>query len=75
MHREIGTAGPIGDRPGRVIDLKVLFGDEPKRYFFLAVVNDPDTAYGIVCESTWESRQIWRSDFVDILRTMKIKKD
>jgi hypothetical protein len=71
---EIGTAGPVGDRPGRVIDLKLLFGDEPKRYFLLAVINDPDTAYGIVCECTWESRQIWRSDFMDILRTTKIKK-
>ncbi len=71
---EIGIIDDVGNRRGRVIDLKRLFNDDPKRYFLLAVINDPDTAYGIVCECTWESRQIWRSDFMDILRSMKIKK-
>lgn len=71
---EIGTAQPVGDRPGRVIDLKRLFDNEPKRYFLLAVVNDPDAAYGIVCECTWESRQIWRSDFLDVLHSARFKK-
>lgn len=71
---DAGTAQPVGDRPGRVIDLKRLFDGEPKRYFLLAVINDPDTAYAIVCECTWESRQIWRSDFMDIIGTLRIKK-
>jgi DNA-directed RNA polymerase subunit RPC12/RpoP len=70
---EIGSIEDVGNRRGRVIDLKRLFDGEPKRYFLLAVINDPDTAYGILCECTWESRHIWRSDFMDILRTTKVK--
>jgi hypothetical protein len=71
---ELGIIDDVGDRRGRLIDLKLLFGDEPKRYYLLAVVNDPETAYGIVCDCTWESRQLWRSDFVDILRSARFKK-
>ncbi|HZZ79063.1 MAG TPA: hypothetical protein VFE62_11120 [Gemmataceae bacterium] len=69
-----GTSKNVGNRPGRVIELKRLFNDEPKRYFMLAVVNDPETAYGILCECSWEHRQIWRQDFLDILASMKIRK-
>ncbi len=69
-----GAIDDVGDRRGRVVELKLLFNDEPKRYYFLVVVNDPDTAYGIVCDCTWESRQLWRSDFVDMLRSARLKK-
>jgi hypothetical protein len=70
---EIGAFEDVGDRRGRIIDLKLLFNDEAKRYFLLAVVNEPASAYGIVCDCTWESRQLWRADFIDILRTAKFK--
>ncbi len=73
---EIGTVENIGNRRGRLIDLKRLFNDEPKplRYHLLAVVNEPDIGYAIYCDCTWESRQIWRQEFLDILAKMEFKK-
>jgi hypothetical protein len=64
----------VGNRRGRMIDLKLQFNDEPKRYYLLAVINEPDSAYGILCECTWTSRQIWRQEFVDLLRTLNVRK-
>jgi hypothetical protein len=69
-----GSNKNVGNRPGRIIELKRLFNDEPKRYFMLAVVNDPTAAYGILCECSWEHRQIWRQDFLDILGSSKFRK-
>lgn len=73
---EIGTIENLGNRRGRLIDLKLLFNDEakPLRYHLLAVVNEPDQAYGIFCDCTWESRQIWRQDFLDVIATLDFKK-
>lgn len=72
---EQGTQDDIGNRKGRMVDLKKMIGDEPEphRYYLLSVINDPDTCYVIVCECSWASRQIWRQDFVDVLRTLKVK--
>ena len=71
---EIGTVGDVGNRRGRLIDLKLQFNDEAKRYYLLAVINEPDIAYAILCDCTWESRQIWRQDFLDVLRSLIVKK-
>lgn len=71
---EFGTIENIGDRRGRLMDLKLQFNDEPKRYYLLAVINEPEVVYVISCDCTWESRQIWRQEFLDLLGTMKIKK-
>ena len=69
-----GIVDNVGNRRGRLIDLKLQFNDEPKRYYLLAVLNEPDSAYGILCECTWESRQIWRQEFLELLRTLNVKK-
>lgn len=71
---DTGAAEDIGNRRGRLIDLKKLLLDEPKRYYLLAVVNEPDMGYAILCDCTWESRQIWRQDFIDVMRGMNFKK-
>ena len=71
---DTGTLENVGNRRGRLIDLKLQFNDEAKRYYLLAVINEPDIAYAIVCECTWESRQIWRQDFLDMLRNLNVKK-
>ena len=55
--------------------MKRVFNDEPKRYFLLAVINDPGIAYVVLCECTWESRQIWRQEFLDLLRSLTVKKE
>jgi len=70
---EIGVLENIGNRPGRLIDLKRLFNDEPQRYFLLTVVNEADSGYAVLSECSWDSRQIWRQDFLDVMRSMKFK--
>jgi hypothetical protein len=72
---ESGTEGDVGNRRGRMVDLKLQIGDEPEpqRYYLLSVVNDPDACYAILCECSWKSRPIWRQDFLDVLRTLRVK--
>jgi hypothetical protein len=67
--------GDVGNRRGRTVDLKLQIGDEPEpqRYYLLAVVNEPDVCYAILCECSWKSRPIWRQDFLDVLRTLRLK--
>jgi hypothetical protein len=71
---EDGISSMIGDRPGRILDLRLQLGNEPKRYILLAVADGGDQHFAIRCDCTWESRQIWRQDFLDLLRTFQLKK-
>ena len=72
---DTGTIEELGDRRGKLVDLKLQFNDEPKRYQLLAVINEPEIVYVIVCDCTWESRQIWRQEFIEVLRTLRVKKE
>ena len=71
---DTGSLEDIGTRRGRTIDLQLLFDGEPKRYYLLAVVNEPDACYAILCDCTSEHRQIWRQDFLEVLRSLQVKK-
>jgi hypothetical protein len=71
--KEIGAKIDFGNRTGRMIDLKLQFHDKAMRYFLLAVMKEGDVTYAIVCDSAWESRQIWRQDFLDVLRLLSVK--
>jgi hypothetical protein len=71
---EDGISSMIGDRPGRILDLRLQLGNEPKRYILLAVADGGAKHFAILCDCTWESRQIWRQDFLDLLRTFQLKK-
>jgi hypothetical protein len=71
---EFGEALDIGSRPGRIADLCLMIGADPKRYILLGVANEPDACYVFRCDCTWESRQIWRQDFLELLRTFQLKK-
>ncbi len=68
---ELGEDEAVGDQPGRVAELKLLFNDEPKRYFLLAVVHHDEKAYVLRCDCAWEHRQIWHQDFRNALATLK----
>jgi hypothetical protein len=68
---EQGLAEDIGARPGRLIDLKMLFGETPSRFYLLGVVNEGPNTVVFVCDCTWQSRQIWRQDFMELLRSYK----
>ena len=69
---EAAIPDAVGDRRGMIAELKLVNKEDPKRYYLLAVAMDPEKAYVIRMDSTWESRQIWRQDFKDILRTIRI---
>jgi hypothetical protein len=71
---EVGESENIGNRPGRVADLSLKIGDDVKRYVFLGVVNEADACYVFRCDCTWESRQIWRKDFLELLHTFQLVK-
>jgi hypothetical protein len=71
---EEGVLRRIGDVPGRILDLRLQLGNEPKRYILLAVADGGAQHFAIVCDCTWESRQIWRQDFLDLLGTFQVKK-
>src|SRR5262249_55437159 len=71
---EDGISNAIGARPGRILELRLLLGNEPKRYVLLAVADGGEQHFAILCDCTWESRQIWRQDFLDLLRTFQLKK-
>lgn len=71
---EGGASENVGNRPGRILDLKRLAGEEIQRYYFLAVANEADAAYVIVGDCTWDSRQIWRQDFLDAIRSINFTK-
>ena len=69
---EAGAVEPVGDQQGALVELKLLFGDEPRRYTLLAVVHHEGKAYVVRCDCAWEHRQIWQQDFRTALGTMKI---
>jgi hypothetical protein len=71
--KETGELTSVGNRRGRIIDLKLQFQDEKKRYFLVAVIVEENVCYVILCECTFESRQIWRQDFLDVLRSLSVK--
>jgi hypothetical protein len=73
---EAGSADRnIGEKGGRLIDLKLMIGDEKDahRYYLLAVVTETDASYAILCECSWASRQIWRQDFLDVIASFRVK--
>jgi hypothetical protein len=36
-------------------------------------VIEPDRVTVVLCDCLWRSRQIWRQDFLDLLKTCKAK--
>jgi hypothetical protein len=71
---DAGSTENVGNRPGRVAELKRLAVDEIQRYYFLAVVNEADATYVVLGDCSWDSRQIWRSDFLDVMRSISFMK-
>ena len=71
---EAGQKADVGNRPGRIVEMKVLLGDEPARYMMLAIVNEVDAALVVWCECLWDYRQMWREDFRELLSSFHIRK-
>ncbi len=70
-----GKLEDVGDRRGQLVDVKLQINDEPKRYILLAVIREPDIVYAIQCSCPWESRHIWRQEFLEVLRSVRVRKD
>jgi hypothetical protein len=71
---EFGESEDLGSQPGRIADLCLKLNDDVKRYVFLGVANGPNASYVFRCDCTWDSRQIWRKDFLDLLHTFTLVK-
>jgi hypothetical protein len=68
---DLGTVEDVGNRKGRVAELKLARGDASVGYYVVAVVSESDHLTVVLCECNWKSRQIWRQDFLDLLKTFK----
>ena len=63
----------VGNRPGRIVEGKLLRGETPIRFWIVAVVLEADKLYVIRCDCHWDHRQIWREEFLQALQGMKFK--
>jgi hypothetical protein len=66
-------AQSVGDRHGSVAEYKLKIDQQPQKYILLAVVKDRDKVFSIRCECDWENRQLWQSEFREILQRFRIK--
>lgn len=71
---ETGKEAKIGDKTGRIGDFCMTVNDKKERFFAIGVVNEGDRLTLIACDVIWEHRQIWASDFRDLLAAATVKK-
>ncbi len=57
---------------GEVQELKLEAGGQPRRYIALGVIMVPGAVYGISCECDWDIRQLWQSDFHELVKSFRI---
>ncbi len=68
-----GTVQDIGNRPGRLVELKLLQGEgAPARYMLVGVFAEGEKTFVVRCDCVWANRQIWRQDFLDLTKTLKV---
>jgi hypothetical protein len=70
---ELGVATPVGSLPGRIAEYKLTRSEAPVRFWVVAVVNVRDKVYAIRCDCAWQSRQIWREDFRELLQSVRLR--
>jgi hypothetical protein len=68
-----GGRAPVGNRPGRIAEYKLLHGVAAARFWIVAVVNTADKVYVIRSSCAWQHRQIWREDFGELLRSLTFR--
>ncbi len=75
QNEKFGKRTYVGNRRGYQFEAKVERGFETFRYLLIAVVNvEGSGCYVVRCECAWKSRQIWRQDFLDLLKSLKVRK-
>jgi len=68
---ESGIAEDFAGQRGRIGEYKLLLGEETKRYILIAAINQGGKTFVVRCECAWESRSIWRQDFLDFLGVLR----
>ena len=73
---DVGAVDTFGNMRGRFIELRVQIRDKPSHYVLLAVIPQrTNKTIAISCECSWDNRLIWRQEFLDLLKTLRLKKD
>jgi len=70
--RQASEPERVGNRRGRIVELKLQSGVEPRKYILLAVVKEAHAIYAIRFECNWEHRQVWQSEFRDLLKSFRL---
>lgn len=70
---ELGVVEDIGNRRGRLAEMMLTLNDVPVRYYLVAVIGEAQHTEVVLCDCAWKSRQIWRQDFLGLLRTLKVQ--
>lgn len=66
------NAEEVGNLPGGLGEFKLKRGEEPMRYIVLASFNDAAKTYGLRFECAWHHRAIWRKEFQELIKTIRI---
>jgi DNA-directed RNA polymerase subunit RPC12/RpoP len=70
---ELGVVEDVGNRRGRIAEMTLSHNDIAMRYYLVAVISDADHDTVVLCDCAWKSRQIWRQDFLSLLKTLKVR--
>ncbi len=70
---DVGSVEDVGNRKGRILELKLSLNDTSARYYLMAVVSESDAVVVVLFDCTWKSRQIWRQDFLELVKAMKVR--
>ena len=63
-----------GDQKFVVGEIRVMRNTDPMRYVVLAVVGDDAKTYALRFECAWAHRAIWRQDFLDLIKAVRVGK-
>jgi hypothetical protein len=63
----------LGGMPGMVAELRLLRAGDTFRYWVLAAYPADGATYALRFECAWDRRSVWKTDFLDALKTLKIR--
>jgi len=70
---DLDRKSEVGNREGQIIHLKVINGDNRKRFALLAVVLLPQNTLVFVGECDFQRRDYWEQEFLPLLNEIRVK--
>jgi hypothetical protein len=67
-----GELAEVGDQPGSIGEAKLMRGAEKMRFIVFAAFNDAAKTYGLRFECAWENQMIWRKEFQELIKTVRL---